>query len=190
LLSHGARVAWDKQGGFNVWRTQEKPFDNAVLFGLQAVAEVGKAGLWGMLFPHWQREERQAELYSKAHSAQRLTKEKKMPEIKFSHNYPKLHGQTKGKLLSVEAIPRKKLDPDFVEYDTFIEPHCHYPLPNGTVIVLIFSGDKRIPFTTIRSYGASKIMGYESCIGQVFDVVIVPAAAVPAQPEEPNFLAQ
>lgn len=105
--------------------------------------------------------------------------------IRFSHHYPKLHGQKKATLLSVQLENRKKLDPEFVEYDTVytefhpaakgvFEGNNNYPLPNGLVLILTFSGDKHIPFTTVRRAVAKKQDYYERNIGQEFDIVINP----------------
>jgi hypothetical protein len=96
-----------------------------------------------------------------------------MPAIKFSHAYPKLHGQRTAILVHVEAIQRAKLDSEMVELDTFISEGNYYQLPRGTVIVLTFYGNKRIPFTTILPYGAGKICYYERQVGKTFDIVIV-----------------
>ena len=95
-----------------------------------------------------------------------------MPEIKFSHNYPKLRGQQTAFLLHVETTQTAKLDPLMVELDTVYGDNEHYPLPNGTVIVLTFYGNKRIPFTTIRPYGYKKVIWYESMVGKLFDIVV------------------
>lgn len=96
-----------------------------------------------------------------------------MPEIKFSHHYPKIHGQENGKLLYVDLVPSKELDPDLIEYDTSFGNGEHYELPGGMLLILTFSGNKKIPFTTIRRSNESKFMYYKRMIGQVFDVKFV-----------------
>ena len=85
------------------------------------------------------------------------------------------------KLLSVKIENRKKLDPGLVEYDTIYydgplnDNEEYYPLPNGLLLVLTFTGEKLIPFTTIRRATAKKQEYYERNIGQWFDIVYKPA---------------
>jgi len=124
-----------------------------------------------------------------------------MPHIKFSHNYCKTWEQTRGRLLDVVLLDAKTLNDDLVEYDTKYFPatladscgcelhtnfpgdeeHCHYPLPKGELIQLIFVGDKGIPFCTIRTryrYDRGKNQKVDKCdyysplIGEWFDVVV------------------
>ena len=97
--------------------------------------------------------------------------------IKFSHDYPKLHGQTSGELLAVRDIRIDKNTPaELLEYDTAASDGSHYKLATGDYIQLIFLGDLRIPFCTIRSrrnrYAEDKGEYYRHLIGQVFDVVL------------------
>ncbi len=72
-----------------------------------------------------------------------------MSQIPFSHNYPKLWGQTSGRLLHVELLDAKNVqaNKDLLEYDTkYADPndydeyhpdfegdieHRHYPLPKS-----------------------------------------------------------
>ena len=95
-----------------------------------------------------------------------------MPEIKFSHQYPKLYAQTAATLLSVDVMPIKELCPEFIEYDASYGNGQHYPLKSGTALVLTFSGNKMIPFTTVRPYGSGKWIWYKSLIGQDFKVIV------------------
>ena len=96
-----------------------------------------------------------------------------MSVIKFSHNYPKLHGQTSAELLAVRPIRIDKNTPaELLEYDTSYDGG-HYPLPTGDYIQLIFLGNLRIPFCTIRkNYPPQKMDYYSGSVGDVFDVVI------------------
>lgn len=94
-----------------------------------------------------------------------------MNAIKFSHEYPKLHGQTSAELLAVRPLkvdahtPKKLLD-----YDTTYEGG-RYPLRSGEYIQLIFLGNVRIPFCTIRSaYPESKVAYYKQHVGKVFTI--------------------
>lgn len=83
--------------------------------------------------------------------------------IKFSHEYPKLHGQTSATLNAVHNInlvnePGSE-DEELIEYDTtFYEgtEKKHYPLESGVYLLLVFLGNKNIPFTTIRRWTPEK----------------------------------
>lgn len=102
-----------------------------------------------------------------------------MLSIKFSHNYPKLYGQTSGELLSVKVLIAKEVQVNKVllEYDTkylgIKEEIKYYILPrSGKLVQLIFLGNMGIPFCTIRSmYNGkyNKLDYYRENIGQVFD---------------------
>jgi len=93
-------------------------------------------------------------------------------KIKFAEDFPKLWGQKKAKLLAVEMKHGSELPEDLVEYDTIDKNGEYYPLPKGLVIVLTFTGDKMIPFPTIRKYVSTKFEMYQRNIGQLFDIVI------------------
>lgn len=105
-----------------------------------------------------------------------------MNVIKFSHDYPKLHGQTSAELLAVRPIHIDRYTPqELLEYDTkYIEINAkrwagykYYPLTTGVYIQLIFLGDLRIPFCTIRkAYPPRKVEYYNSKIGEVFQIEI------------------
>ncbi|MGN0845255.1 MAG: hypothetical protein ACI4QT_08575 [Kiritimatiellia bacterium] len=94
-----------------------------------------------------------------------------MNRIKFSHNYPKLHGQTSAKLLAVEPLKIDANTPrELISYDTAYEGG-HYPLRSGEYIQLIFLGNLRIPFCTIRpAYPPSKVIYYRNNVGRMFAV--------------------
>lgn len=109
--------------------------------------------------------------------------------IKFSHNYPKLHGQKQAMLLHVLETRRDNLNAELIEYDTaFDVKHkvetivgiCtqtvigegRYELPKGNLIHLTFLGDKMIPFCTIRRWTPEKLEYYKKNIGNIFMVVI------------------
>lgn len=94
-----------------------------------------------------------------------------MNVIKFSHEYPKLHGQTSAELLTVRRLkidastPRK-----LIEYDTTYDGG-RYPLRHGVYLQLIFLGNLHIPFCTIRAaYPPSKVHYYLTSIGKVFAI--------------------
>ena len=92
-------------------------------------------------------------------------------QIKFSDNYPKLHGQTSAKLLSVLPLTIDETTPKaLLDYDTTKTDGSRYPLADGEYLQLIFLGNLRIPFCTIRRMTYDKIQYYQ--IGEIFDVVI------------------
>lgn len=96
-----------------------------------------------------------------------------MSNIKFSHNYPKLHGQTSAELIAVRPIRIDKNTPrELLEYDTKYDGG-YYPLPTGNYIQLVFVGNLNIPFCTIRSsYPPSKRDYYNGKVGDVFEIII------------------
>lgn len=97
-------------------------------------------------------------------------------KIKFSHQYPKLHNQTQAKLLTVISnVDLSNLDATMLEYDTIYydeDGKHYYELVAGKYMVLVFLGDKLIPFTTIRPYNIEKSDYYRSNIGNIFDIEI------------------
>lgn len=97
-------------------------------------------------------------------------------QIKFSHHYPKLHQQKTAELLAVKVTTKDRLSKEMLEYDTYwCEPNDgdkgYYELPPGKLLVLIFYGDKGIPFTTIRRQTVEKEIYYRGCIGAWFDIL-------------------
>ena len=109
-----------------------------------------------------------------------------MKTIRFSHDYPKLHGQTTAELLAVKPLRIDRNTPDeLLEYDTtyydkpFLDETSLYaekqrfPLPPGEYIQLIFLGNLRIPFCTIRpAWPKSKVEYYTAAIGETFNVEV------------------
>lgn len=107
-------------------------------------------------------------------------------QIKFSHEYPKLHYQKSAQLLKVTLCDRSELSEKFIEYDTVytIEPAIgacsepvigHYPLPTGRYMILLFQGNEHIPFTTVRRFTEEKFRYYTSSLGKIFDIVLAAA---------------
>ena len=74
-----------------------------------------------------------------------------MNQIKFSKEYVKLHGQTTAKLLAVYPQTINNTYKELIDYDTIATDGTRYELKPGKYILLVFIGDKHIPFTTIRS---------------------------------------
>ena len=103
-----------------------------------------------------------------------------MREIGFSYDYPKLQGQTEATLLAMFPLKLTKESryPELLKYDTLQPDGDAYPLRNGEYVVLLFLGNKDIPFTTIRSrigmYGLNKEEYYGKHIGERFRIRINP----------------
>lgn len=101
-----------------------------------------------------------------------------MKHIIFSHNYPKLHGQTTAELLAVKPIRIDGNTPTaLINYDTtYHDEHGwirYYPLVKGDYIQLIFLGNLRIPFCTIRkAWPPTKVEYYTAAIGETFAIVV------------------
>ncbi len=97
-----------------------------------------------------------------------------MNVIKFSHNYPKLWGQKTARLISVELIfPTEfPLNQDLIDYDTKTKEGEYYPLPKNEYLQLIFLGNKKIPFCTIRRYTLEKRNYYVNKTRQEFKIEI------------------
>ena len=98
--------------------------------------------------------------------------------IKFSSDYPKLHGQTSAILIAVKPIRIDKDTPkELIEYDTKKSDGTYYNLKTGNYIQLIFIGNLGIPFCTIRSkrnrYAEDKEAYYSQFIGENFTIEII-----------------
>lgn len=92
-------------------------------------------------------------------------------QIKFSHTYPKLHGQTSATLRGVYIVKRADLTDKFIEYDTAFDGG-HYPLPPAEYMVLVFLGNEFIPFTTVRRWTGEKYLYYSRSIGKRFEIEV------------------
>ena len=96
-----------------------------------------------------------------------------MNRITFSHDYTKLWGQKRAKLLAVLplSIP-DDMNPALKEYDTKTVDGEYYPLSDGEYLQLIFIGEFGIPFCTIRRMTYEKVEYYNGQVGQWFSIVI------------------
>ena len=102
-----------------------------------------------------------------------------MHKIKFSHDYVKLHDQHHARLLAVFKINicKKSLESDpLLLYDTLTVSGTRFHLGAGQHVLLLFLGDKGIPFTTIRPRrnrrGMDKLTYYHDLIGEDFEITI------------------
>ena len=101
------------------------------------------------------------------------TPEHKEKVIRFSHNYPKLHGQTSARLVNVSTILIDENTPkEFLDYDTVYDGG-RYPLRKGKYLQLTFIGNLNIPFCTCRSaFPDWKIKYYILSVGETFKVEV------------------
>lgn len=84
-------------------------------------------------------------------------KELILNEIKFNRNYKKLHNQKEAVLVWCEPVKGKDLCKDFIKYDTEGE----FPIyEQKDYLWLVFYGNKRIPFTTLRTDDVENRMKY------------------------------
>lgn len=100
-----------------------------------------------------------------------------MRKINFSHNYKKLAGQTKARLMFVCVFDYEKDKyPHLTDYDTAILKGGEYQLRKGKYVLLLFLGDKGIPFTTLRSkigmYGLDKEEYYNKHLNEEFEIIV------------------
>jgi len=96
-----------------------------------------------------------------------------MNTIQFSHEYPKLWGQTECNLIHVRYLPRDQITPELTEYDTRWHDEGqsgYYQLPETDVIQLIFIGNKGIPFCTLRRFTKQKLDYYTEKKYQIFQI--------------------
>ena len=97
-----------------------------------------------------------------------------MAVIKFSHNYPKLHGQRSAMLLACTpiTIDSSEKSKKLLEYDTKYDGG-YFTIAPGNYVLLTFLGDCGIPFTSIRNnYPPTKEDYYQGKVGDTFDIVI------------------
>lgn len=94
--------------------------------------------------------------------------------LPFSKPFTKLYGQKSATLLHVDIRRRDQLNPKCVELDTVYEVSVVNPpvvngeagekvkrkryidLPKTTLLILVFIGDKDIPFVTFQKYSQKK----------------------------------
>lgn len=92
-------------------------------------------------------------------------------EIRFKHNYTKLHNQEYAVLVNVSAVKGKDLKKKkgFVEYDT----DGKYEIDeNERYLYLVFVGIDMIPFTTLRKNNLENVEKYVGSEGDYFKIII------------------
>lgn len=91
-----------------------------------------------------------------------------MPQIRLNRQYNKLAGAQFARLLDVRIVSKTGLSKELIEYDT----DNQYELPDGMLIMLLFSPHRTHLFTTFRRYSMEKYNKYTSQVGKKFRVVI------------------
>lgn len=92
-----------------------------------------------------------------------------MHEIRFKHNYKKLHNQTKAVLIQTAILKGENIPKEFIEYDT----DNKYKLnEKEDYLYLVFVGIKMIPFTTVRKLNIENVKKYVGYEGDYFYIVI------------------
>lgn len=99
-------------------------------------------------------------------------------KISFDENYPKLHNQTVAKLLltvtnvSGQLLKRGTLK-YVTEFDTLRSDGRHYHIDEKKeYMILLFLGNKRILFTSIRAQNNENTEKYCNSVGECFSISI------------------
>jgi hypothetical protein len=103
-----------------------------------------------------------------------------MNKIKFSHQYPKLWGQKSAELVQILTLKLpEEMNVDLYKYDTtYFDSRLNerrYELPKGEYLQLLFFGDKKIPFTTIRPRykgKLDKLFYYMKQMHERFEIIV------------------
>lgn len=96
-----------------------------------------------------------------------------MKNITFKHRYPKMCGQTSGRLVTVLPIMIDRNTPtDMVKYETTYSEGDKYfydSLPNGKYVQLVFVGNLGIPFSDIReAWPENRVKFFRESVNQEF----------------------
>lgn len=92
-----------------------------------------------------------------------------MNEIRFNRNYSKLHNQTRACLIQTAVLEGKYIKKEFVDYDT---DNLYKINKKETYLLLVFVGEKIIPFTTLRKLTIENVKKYVGYEGDSFNIVV------------------
>lgn len=99
-----------------------------------------------------------------------------MKRIGFSHDYHKLHYQTKAQLLQCVRIMRCEIDERAYVYDASYydenDDLKFFPLEDGDYLRLLLMGDYGIPFTTYRKDTPENRAKYLDSVGNWFEIYV------------------
>lgn len=96
-------------------------------------------------------------------------------KIKFSHHYCKMPPDfSVSRLVKLEMVDLKDLDPVFLQQDTEISAGGYYKLPNKGAYMILWleSSIMNIPWQTIRRWTPSKEEYYRKYIGLLVECEI------------------
>lgn len=104
-----------------------------------------------------------------------MRKKEKMPTIKVKRQYSKLCGQKTAKLLAISTtyiVPEAPAQEDFVEYNAAVVNGPPEIITEGIYDVLLFIGDKGIPFTILRHQNYEALKYYRANKGNEFQIKV------------------
>lgn len=98
---------------------------------------------------------------------------KNLKKISFNNDYPKLHNQATAELLlvinDVSGAMLNTICERVTKYDTLRNDGKYYHIDNNQdFMILVFLGNKGIPFTSIRKMNQENIDKYCDSVGEVF----------------------
>lgn len=90
-----------------------------------------------------------------------------MKEIRFNHNYKKLHNQTSAELIYYDFKSGAEFHKEFIKYDT----DNKYEIDKTQeYLFLVFIGNKDIVFTTLRKANLENLLKY--ALGRKYKIVV------------------
>lgn len=98
-----------------------------------------------------------------------------MKRIGFSHNYTKLHGTTRARLVECETVDTNLIDEAAIFYDTEYwddDGYKFYDLKPGIYLRLLLMSECGIPFTTYRKANDENAEKYCNAVGEWFEIYI------------------
>ena len=98
-----------------------------------------------------------------------------MKRIEFNHNYTKLHGTTRARLVEWQAISTNHIDEAAIFYDTEYwenNERKFYDLKPGIYLRLLLMSECGIPFTTYREAISENAEKYCNAVGEWFEIYV------------------
>lgn len=102
-----------------------------------------------------------------------------MKRIEFNHNYTKLHGTTRARLVEVVTVDFSMIGASPINYDTEYDTEYledgeikFYLLEPGVYLRLLLMSASGIPFTTYRKVNAENANKYCHSVGDWFEIYV------------------
>lgn len=95
--------------------------------------------------------------------------------IEFNHNYTKLHGTTRARLVEWQTVDTNHIDKAAIFYDTEYwedDERKFYDLKPGVYLRLLLMSECGIPFTTYRKANDENAEKYCHAIGEWFEIYV------------------